>query len=1844
MGSVLYLLLCSTLTAQLVSADRFLVTAPSVFHVGVTEQVVVQVGDAPVSVTCYLEQEVKRVRMSEQETISITQKGQIGKLGLKVPVDKVAELTSADGQPPYLNLVCDVGQRKRQAARVLVSPHRGYIFIQTDQPIYNPTQTVQYRIFVLDHAMRPTSDMIFVHIINAEGNTIKKVQYKVTHGIFSKRFHIPDLSQPGVWKIKAHYKGDEKSASVREFKVQKFVLPSFGVSILPESGYLLVTAGHFKFSVGASYSYGKTISGGFHCRFGVRTGSDDIKFIKGLEKTGPIQAGKADVSLSLSDVQQKLQSTTLQHLAENGAQFYIGVTVTDKISGEVQETEVFLPIVSQPYLVDLSRTRSHYIPQMPLDVVVVVRTPNGSPAKGVPVKIDVSNTVEKSFIKNTDDEGIVTHPCNLVQSPPHITLEVTVDGVKSTKTILPSTSSSNSFLFISVNNKVFSPGNTLNAAFNIVNGNRADKSIYYMVVNKGVVIDSGSHEAEELSRVDIPIKAEMTPSFRLIGYYYHSSGEIVADSVWVDVKDSCEGKIEVKEADPRSHYSPGDFIKLNVDVGTQSKVKVALLAVDKAIYALNAQNKLTPKQVFSSMQSYDLGCSYGGGKDTAAVFNDAGLTFISHSKTVKSQMRKGLSCDSGFRRQRRAIDLQKEMTKKESEFEDAALQRCCRHGLTLIPMQLTCEERKKRIGKTESQACVDAFLKCCQFAMKLREKKRQEDKRSGHGRTAGAADFEDFFDIEEQRIRQNFPPSFEFKEITVNGKAEHVIPAPDSITTWEIQAISLSSSHGFCVADPLDIRVFKAVFIALRLPYSVKRNEQLAIVVVIYNYGTEDKELVVQMKPTDGLCSPGSESSSSSINIVVGKKSSEVVTFSAVPLKEGEIPITVHLYDQEFDMGVDAIQKTLLVLTEGVQMRKEESHLINLDGRSDKIILIDAEFSNMTVPGSTTNMFVKVEEDVFSAAAAMPLLSPSKVESLIRAPSGCAEQTMIRMSPTALSIRYLDNSNRWLELSAGTRDTALEYVQRAYDRLLTEFRKDDGSYGAWRSRPSSHWLTALVVKVLSLVAECELVANGDQQIVSQLEIQRPVNYLINKQNSDGSFSDPHPVIHREMQGGIGGLEQEVSLTAFITIALKRSLPFLDTETDAVKASISRATAFLLSRVDQLKRPYAVAITAYCLSTCLPDKTLALSAWSKLQSLARREGECKVWRANEGMRLAGEQTRYLVPPAVALTVETTAYALLTALAHGDTEEAKAAACFLSSQENYEGGFKSTQDTIVALEALSEYAIQRPESPFRVINVQFTTPGRSVMERLVLDKQGEKVEAELTRLVGGSITAKFSGKGEAKIKVVKAYYDLDPFINCEDLSINVTVTGKVEYTAHVTETYDYYDYGKDEPSEREEEEEEDFPRSAIEWFDVRSRRRRDTQQRSEDTLLYKVCVSHSLRQNLSGMAIADITLLSGFEPNTEDLDKLKDLADKYISHYEVSQGRVLLYFNEIVEGDICVMFEAVQKVPIGLVQPAPATFYDYYEPDRRCSVFYAAPRRSKLVSVLCSEDVCQCAERGCFKEKNTFESQITKKDRFRHACYSPVMDYGFVVDLLSVNEASSFQLYTANVTEVLKYSGKFSVEDGDIKVFAKRKHCKSELEIGKTYLIMGNDGTSTGSKGLTQYLLDSNTWVEQKPEVGKCRASNKGGFQLHSHTAAYSAGKGRDRSGQTAYGAEREERKECEHAGRRRFGITPTVKGQAEVRQRVGPMKLSMMEVQVRCDHPAWGGWRGVANDKCSLCSSGEDPHTVTLWPAGEKYWTYITPPPARGRPQLPSLYGQRERDESVVTTAEHFDLNEAESLS
>lgn len=67
--------------------------------------------------------------------------------------------------------------------------------------------------------------------------------------------------------------------------------------------------------------------------------------------------------------------------------------------------------------------------------------------------------------------------------------------------------------------------------------------------------------------------------------------------------------------------------------------------------------------------------------------------------------------------------------------------------------------------------------------------------------------------------------------------------------------------------------------------------------------------------------------------------------------------------------------------------------------------------------------------DGFGSSHARNLLSADKVAELIILPTGCLEQTMIKLAPTASAIRYLDLSDQWVNLPTGSRDKALDHLE-----------------------------------------------------------------------------------------------------------------------------------------------------------------------------------------------------------------------------------------------------------------------------------------------------------------------------------------------------------------------------------------------------------------------------------------------------------------------------------------------------------------------------------------------------------------------------------------------------------------------------------------------------------------------------------------------------------------------------------------------------------------------------------------------------------------------------------------------
>lgn len=68
-------------------------------------------------------------------------------------------------------------------------------------------------------------------------------------------------------------------------------------------------------------------------------------------------------------------------------------------------------------------------------------------------------------------------------------------------------------------------------------------------------------------------------------------------------------------------------------------------------------------------------------------------------------------------------------------------------------------------------------------------------------------------------------------------------------------------------------------------------------------------------------------------------------------------------------------------------------------------------------------------------------MSPKEAASLITLPTGCLEQTMVKLAPTASAIRYLDLSDQWSALPVGARDDALDKLEKGVEGCFQHLSK-----------------------------------------------------------------------------------------------------------------------------------------------------------------------------------------------------------------------------------------------------------------------------------------------------------------------------------------------------------------------------------------------------------------------------------------------------------------------------------------------------------------------------------------------------------------------------------------------------------------------------------------------------------------------------------------------------------------------------------------------------------------------------------------------------------------------------------
>ncbi|XP_074917717.1 complement C4-like isoform X1 [Chelonoidis abingdonii] len=1548
---------------------------------------------------------------------------------------------------PYVLLVTEskeLFKEHPQHTRILLSSKKGYIFIQTDKPIYTPSTKVKYRIFTLDNAMKPANEKIQVIVLNSKGMVVKKLALQ-TKPMTSGHFVIPDIADPGNWKILAWFNGYEMSNSSAEFEVKSYELPSFEVKLIPFEPYYHIWNKTFTFDIYATHSYGKGIDGVAYVRFGITEKTDKKIFLPGLEQQPSIQNGKGTVTLSTKSLEEKI---TKNIAALEGHFFYVSVTVIETASGEIQEEELSsVKFVKSPYTIDLSHTKQYFVPGAPFSVVASIASADGSPAADVSVTATLTRDRKDPKKKTalSSKEGLVSFEFNIPRAAEKLQIMVRAEegkpGMESagTKTTAERyQSATQNYLSISVPHAVIAPGDTLVITLKDVHRSSSSNIdyFYYMVLTKGKVEIMGRVPyANKIITLDVTEK--MVPAFRFIAYYFiknQGHSEIVADSVWLDIVDACEGKIKLKT--DRDTYEPTELVNLFID--TDHAGTVALAVVDTAVFILNKRNKLTAKKVFEAMNSYDLGCSVGGGANSAQVFNDVGLAFISN--TIKSHFRQGYKCSSATGRQKRSLDFHKQISGIASKYQDPALRKCCQDGMKLNPMKFSCAKRLTRV--TGSIKCKETFKYCCKRAQSLRKELQKMRLASALARIGDVPE-EDVFDETSINLRSVFPESWWWETVEIKNPGQHRITnaIPDSITTWEIQAISISPQKGFCIADPKTFTVFRDFFVSIRLPYSVKRYEQLEVKAVVYNYLSEDLKITVKMITVEGVCSAGTSTKDVQQKLTVKGNSAVPAYFSVVPLIVGEIPITITAFDP-ISGHSDSVMKKLKVVTEGILRTEEETICINNNFRN---LVLDLKKPSDMIPESESHVFMSVKGDIMGESI-QNCLSPAGIDKLIKVPTGCAEQTMVTMAPATYAIEYLDASEQWINFKPERKEEAHNMIAQGYTRLL-EFQKEDGSYGAFKTTPSSTWLTAFIAKVLT---RCRKYISVEDRY-----IHKAVSYLLGQQQADGSFRDPHPVMDRLMQGGVGKAEEHLALTAFITIAMQEALrAFDDSKSSEVKRGIEKAVAYVHRELSPQLNFYSVAISAYALALVKHNSSEAKRAELILREISTLD--------------AAMQQRYWGNDEDAVSIEATAYALLQTLCQKDIKYAEPIATWLIEKRKYGGGYCSTQDTVVALEALSQYSIQTIESDPTILNLALNLPGRHRKHYFNLNSNNVQIQEEL--------------------QIQKIYYSVEmENTTCNDLILEVEMEGNVKYSSALDAEEEDYDYGEDHATETRRDE----PMSQIEWFDIRNRRKREVPVPSKtESLRYKVCV-RSAGPNIPKMSLVDLSLLSGLEPDTAELEQLVKSADQYIDHFEYKEGKVMLYFGELSNGSEpdCVSFGAKQINPMGLVQPANAIIYDFYNPGRKCSVFYSAPRQSAMLSKLCHAEVCQCAAGPCPQRRMTFSKAVAADTRESFACYHSVVDYAYNVEILGMTRKNAFDYYETKIQRILKVAGDETIQIGDLRQFLKRSSCELKVEAGKQYLLMGRDGQTIDCNNKMQYFLDSQTWIEEIPDDNTCKATTR-----------------------------------------------------------------------------------------------------------------------------------------------------------
>ncbi|XP_038126613.1 CD109 antigen-like isoform X2 [Cyprinodon tularosa] len=744
------------------------------------------------------------------------------------------------------------------------------------------------------------------------------------------------------------------------------------------------------------------------------------------------------------------------------------------------------------------------------------------------------------------------------------------------------------------------------------------------------------------------------------------------------------------------------------------------------------------------------------------------------------------------------------------------------------------------------------------------------------------------------------------------------ITVPDGISSLGAVALVMSEKFGLGFTPvPEKLTISKDFSLSLVAPSQIIIGEDFVLEVNVINHLEQDIEVIVLVAQSEAFQFPLMERRGASVinaqplNLRSHKSASVLFPIRAVVV--GEIEVSVDAVSAE---SSDSLVRTILVKNRGVEQTFSHTLFLEVAPRHlNSSTSVSFSFPSNLVPGSQ-RAHIALVGDILA-------LSMEHLDSLVQLPTGCGEQNMIRFAPSLYFLQYLEKS---AQDDAGIRSKALSYMIEGYEKQLS-YQRDDGSFSAFgkSDMSGSIWLTAFVLR-------CFLQAQS-YMLIDHTVLTKATAWLLKHQGSQGEFTEVGKIIHTNMQEGPD--DSPEALTAYVLVAFLEDRDHSEMYAD----EISLGLRYLESKVSSgVVSNYSLCLVAYALA--LANSPVLEEVLSELNRRADKKDGVMMWTISEAL-LSNNQRQS------SAQIEMASYVLLARFMRGNFLEGIPLMKWLSTQRNHLGGFGTTQDTVIALQALSYYAAF---SGANAINLRFNVSSPS------------------------SSTAMLFNINSTNYRVYQSQ-EINPD---NELPLNIFMEGRGFAIFQLNIFYNVNSTHNTKP----------IPDDDAFTLDV------NLYKREPGGVMLSVCTRLKENQPIdrTGMAILDVGILSGFILAPEDA-----ISDTSIMKVDRTPEGVILYLDSVTKEEICYKFPFLRNSKVARVKDGVLQVYDYYEPTRKTVRTYNADSLRDL-------DICSFCGRNC--EKCTpgitiaVTSPLLSHSKSSASCSLTFQFVGIIVLLLSI----------------------------------------------------------------------------------------------------------------------------------------------------------------------------------------------------------------------------------------------------